>query len=110
MKMSSIAPEVGQGLGQSVCVPVIPWSSKGVGASRVRSTSEWPLFLPSLTSFPIFPDILQALTLSISIMTTLAHDTTCHAMLSHFNVWLFVTLWTIARQAPLFVGFSRQEY
>ena len=25
-------------------------------------------------------------------------------------VWLFVTLWTIAHQAPLSMGFSRQEY
>ena len=31
--------------------------------------------------------------------------------LSHFSlVPLFVTLWTAARQAPLSVGFSRQEY
>ena len=30
---------------------------------------------------------------------------------SHFScVWLFATLWTIARQTPLSVGFSRQEY
>ena len=30
---------------------------------------------------------------------------------SHFScVWLFVTLWTIACQAPLSMGFSRQEY
>ena len=29
-------------------------------------------------------------------------------MLSH--VWLFVTQWTVARQASLFMGFSRQEY
>ena len=28
--------------------------------------------------------------------------------LSH--VWLFATLWTVARQAPLSIGFSRQEY
>ena len=29
----------------------------------------------------------------------------------HFScVQLFVTLWTVARQAPLFMGFSRQEY
>ena len=28
--------------------------------------------------------------------------------LSH--AWLFVTLWTVARQVPLFTGFSRQEY
>ena len=32
-------------------------------------------------------------------------------MLSRFgSVWLFVTLWTVARQAPLSMGFSRQEY
>ena len=32
-------------------------------------------------------------------------------VLSHFScVRLFVTLWTIACQAPLFLGFSRQEY
>ena len=29
-------------------------------------------------------------------------------MLSH--VQLFVTAWTVARQAPPFMGFSRQEY
>ena len=28
--------------------------------------------------------------------------------LSH--VWLFATLWTVARQVPLSMGFSRQEY
>ena len=32
-------------------------------------------------------------------------------MLSRFShAQLFVTLWTIAQQAPLSVGFSRQEY
>ena len=32
-------------------------------------------------------------------------------MLSHFShVQLFATLWTVACQAPLFVGFSEQEY
>ena len=32
-------------------------------------------------------------------------------MLSHFNcVWLFGTLWPIACQAPLSIGFFRQEY
>ena len=32
-------------------------------------------------------------------------------MLSHFtHVQLFVTLWTVALQAPLSMGFSRQEY
>ena len=36
--------------------------------------------------------------------------TSC-CMLSHFShVWLFGTLWTVAWQAPLSMGFSRQEH
>ena len=32
-------------------------------------------------------------------------------MLNHFSrVWLFVTLWTLACQAPLSMGFSREEH
>ena len=32
-------------------------------------------------------------------------------MLSHFShVWLSATLWTVAHQASLSMGFSRQEY
>ena len=35
----------------------------------------------------------------------------CVYVLSHFShVWLFVTLWIIVLQAPLSLGFSRQEY
>ena len=35
----------------------------------------------------------------------------CVCVLSHFSlVWLFVTLWTVGYQAPLSMGFSRQEY
>ena len=33
------------------------------------------------------------------------------SVLSHFShVWLSATLWTMAHQAPLSMGFSRQEY
>ena len=35
----------------------------------------------------------------------------CAYVLSRFShVQLFVTLWTVANQAPLSMGFSRQEY
>ena len=35
----------------------------------------------------------------------------CACMLSHFShVRFFVTLWTVAHQAPLSMGFFRQEY
>ena len=38
-------------------------------------------------------------------------DKTVMCMLSRFRrVWFFVTLWTAARQAPLSMGFSRQNY
>ena len=41
-------------------------------------------------------------------MTVRIHTCVCAKSLSH--VWLFVTLWTIACQVPLSMGFSRQEY
>ena len=35
----------------------------------------------------------------------------CACVLSHFSrVWVSVTLWAVAHQAPLSVGFSRQKY
>ena len=35
----------------------------------------------------------------------------CVCVISHFShVRLFATLWTIAHQAPLSLGFSKQEY
>ena len=35
----------------------------------------------------------------------------CVCVLNCFScVWLFVTLWTVALQTPLFMGFFRQEY
>ena len=35
----------------------------------------------------------------------------CMCLPSHFShIWLFVTLWTVACQSPLSIGFSRQEY
>ena len=45
--------------------------------------------------------------LSVSVFYVYFHA----SMLSRFShVWFFVTLWTIAHQAPLSMGFSRQEY
>ena len=35
----------------------------------------------------------------------------CACVLSHFSpIKLFSTLWTVSHQAPLFMGFSRQDY
>ena len=37
-------------------------------------------------------------------------ETRAHVLSPFGRVWLFVTPWTVARQAPLSMGFSRQEY
>ena len=34
----------------------------------------------------------------------------CALLTCFSHVWLFATLWTVARQAPLSMGLSRQEY
>ena len=45
------------------------------------------------------------------IKAYLVPQTTCACMLSHFSHFpLFVTLWTIAHQVPLSMGFCRQGY
>ena len=50
--------------------------------------------------------------LSLVILEFLILNFSRHAcMLSHFSyVWLFATLWTVTHQAPLSMGFCRQEY
>ena len=64
--------------------------------------------------FPSFT-LLNHLIIFIYINTWFLHycnflNVECGYMLSHFShVQCFVTLWTIAHQAPLSMGFSRQE-
>ena len=50
--------------------------------------------------------IFQEMGLLVLISAEIYHQCVC--MLS--RVWLFVSSWTVARQAPLSMGFSRQEY
>ena len=60
------------------------------------------------------------MSLYVSMKTHIAHcvhrqisiEIYLHACtLSHFShVWLFLTLWIVAHQAPLSLGFSRQEH
>ena len=47
---------------------------------------------------------------SVPLLLDLLHIV-CACMLSCFSrVWLFATPWTVAQQAPLSMGFSREEY
>ena len=57
------------------------------------------------------PKILHCWTKLVVIQTAGFRLQSIVCVVSRFNcIWLFVTLWTVARQALLFMGFSRQEH
>ena len=57
------------------------------------------------------PSCILGLPGQVSFLNTSSQVDLRTRVLSCFShVWLFATLWTVARQAPLFMGFSRQEY
>ena len=75
----------------------MPLSSERCGSERCRLPLQVSWVKPDTVIHPTQACFPQA------------HARAC--MLSHFSrVQLFVTPWTIAHQAPLSVGFSRQEY
>ena len=68
------------------------------------------LFL-SFVHFPIFLSFSHWFVGILGIFWTQIIFIYVLYMLSHFSrVWLFATLWTAACQAPLSMGFARQEY
>ena len=75
--------------------------------------------LPLLEVIKIIVDIFWASSWPQYELTSLSNSTiapalstgSVRAVLSCFSrVWLFATLWTVAHQAPLSMGFFRQEY
>jgi len=87
----------------------LPWHLTFLVHSCIGVFFYWHIvfwFPPHATvshSYSVLNPLLFSLqTLSSAVMLCRAYVLSC--------VWLFVTLWAIARQAPLSVGFSRQEY
>ena len=92
--------------------------SKIVGSQSVLPLNQhqqqsWPsspdlLNQREWSPLPMLKVIFQRLLTSAKVRTTLTSMCTCVCLLSH--VQSFVTLWTVAHQAPLFSEFSRLEY
>ena len=57
-------------------------------------------------SFPVF----QVHTLKLSVCVMRCVKKSCTRVQLLCLVWLFATLWTVTRQAPLSLGFPRKEY
>ena len=88
---------------QAVCPWDFPGKNTGVGCHSLLQG----IFLDQGSN----PHLLhwQAGSLSLSHQGSLSDSLAC--LLSRFShVWLCVTLWTVALQAPLPIEFSRQEY
>ena len=84
----------------------LPMTSK-----LLRTKQDVIYYFPSTISCPIlFPHFLSQLSCDIPVnISPIGKESDC--VLSHFShVRLWATLWTAACQAPLSMGFSRQEY
>ena len=63
---------------------------------------------PPISTSSIFPVYFSRVSLCSTSTNTLTYA--C-VQLSHFScVWLFATLWAVAHQAPLSMGFPKQKY
>ena len=66
---------------------------------------------PPIKRYPCLPKILNQVVSYYHFQTPFIAACVCACMLSHFSrVRLFAILWTVVYQAPLSMGFSRQEY
>ena len=82
-------------------VHCVAWKASGWGSGYLRSGGHGDLLsVPCKVRTDLLIEILSP------------QDHVWHVcILSHFShIWLFVSLWTVACQAPLSMGFSRQEY
>ena len=82
-----------------------PFHPKSEVMKSKRSKTDHMIWAPNL----YMPMLMLHLHLYVSLtfLPSFVHA----SMPSHFSrVWLFATQWTVACQAPLSIGFSRQEY
>ena len=84
-------------------------SSLGLGQSAFRACHAVPVLNQLCSTIYISPGTLQLRWFWWRFRPIIAAVKTCE--LSHFScIQLFATLWTVAHQVALSMGFSRQEY
>ena len=87
----------------------VSWDKGGLDEGRRMFQQQWSCFFSVYIKlfFFVFGKFVDLLTFLVKINCILKYL----CVLSHFShVWLSVTAWTIAFQAPLSIGFSRQDY
>ena len=87
-----------------LCMHECPYTHSA-NIDQITILKIWPFYLHHI---PCIPDS-QIINFSPDLHWTIKHP--CACVLSCFScIWLFATLWTIACQVPLSMGFFRQEY
>ena len=77
----------------------------------LHTSFDSPLHLPSILYFSESSGFFKCSLSSCNKQERSGEVCLCVCMLSRFcHVWFFVTPWTVSHQAPLSIGFSRQEY
>ena len=95
-----------------------PFASQDLNSLRQKAQCYWGLSYMGTNTHPLLPPIYtvnkserQSQVTQNPSSEQLPPVLSSHCLLSHFShVWLSATPWTTACQAPLSVGFSRQEY
>ena len=79
-----------------------------VGLPEAGYFSTWSVSISRVSALPLQGLVKVFLTLLVLPVGSQHKRSACMCLLSH--VQLCATPWTVARQAPLSMGFSRQEY
>ena len=84
--------------------------SKHLLISWLQSPSAVILKAPKIKSLTVSPSICHGMMGPDALRSSYTYCVLIHAVLSCTEslVWLFITHWTVARQAPLSMGFFRQ--
>ena len=89
--------------------------SRTYSYTRTLEASECVSLVPGKSYLLVKPGVTglvawTTLFYSLDRLLLMVHTHACSVAQSLSRVRLFVTPWTVARQAPLSMGFSRQEY
>ena len=98
------------GLQKATCVPVMQEQAQWWCCLFLEGSYFHHRCFTLITSSNCLPKPLSPINIILEVRAS-TYQFVCACVLSCFScIQLFATLWSVAHQAPLFMGFSRQEY
>ena len=98
------------GLQKATCVPVMQEQAQWWCCLFLEGSYFHHRCFTLITSSNCLPKPLSPINIILEVRAS-TYQFVCACVLSCFScIQLFATIWSVAHQAPLFMGFSRQEY